>query len=201
MAILPREVAVAAPNWQNGLPAPLARDRGAPRTQRGHPDSRVALVTRLDQVSPRCWLDTSPPRRRDAPHAHDAGAERARGVRVGLNTSYSAPSCLLPLGLFTRGQCSAVSGRAAHYHDSRQPTEPQHTPYVRAERARGDHTAPTLHPRTRGVHAERLCPRASDPCIPARPLTVGSAPAPDTPLTPGTTTHARCTPDGPGVAA
>ena len=57
------------------------------------------------------------------------------------------------------------------------------------------------HPRTRGVHAERLCPRASDPCIPARPLTVGSAPAPDTPLTPGTTTHARCTPDGPGVAA
>ena len=25
-------------------------------------------------------------------HAHDAGAERARGVRVGLSTSYSAPS-------------------------------------------------------------------------------------------------------------
>ena len=116
MAILPREVAVAAPNWQNGLPAPLARDRGAPRTQRGHPDSRVALSSRLDQVSLRCWLDTSPPRRRDAPHAHDAGAERARGVRVGLSTSYSAPSCLSLLGLFTWGQCSAASGRPAHYH-------------------------------------------------------------------------------------
>ena len=161
--------AVAAPNWQNGLPAPLARDRGAPRPQHGHPDSRLALVTRLDQVGLRCWLDTSPPRRRDAPHAHDAGAERARGVRVGLNTSYSAPSCLLPLGLFTRGQCSAVSGRAAHYHALEQPAEPQHTPYVRAERARGDHTAPTLHPRTRGVHTERLRSHTSDPCIPARP--------------------------------
>ena len=52
--------------------------------------------------------------------------------------------------------------------------------HVRAERARGDHTAPTLHPRTRGVHAERLRSHTSDPCIPARPLTVGSAPAPDT---------------------
>ena len=121
VAILPREVAVAAPNWQNGLPAPLARDRGAPGTQRGHPDSRVTLSSRLDQVSLRCWLDTSPPRRRDAPHAHDAGAERARGVRVGLSTSYSAPSCLSPLGLFTRGQCSAASGRAAHYHALEQP--------------------------------------------------------------------------------
>ena len=74
VAILPREVAVAAPNCQNGLPAPLARDRGAPRTQHGHPDSRVALVTRLDQVSLRCWLDTPSPRRSDAPHAHDARA-------------------------------------------------------------------------------------------------------------------------------
>ena len=87
MAILPREVAVAAPNCENGLPAPLARDRGAPGTQRGHPDSRVTLGTRLDQVGPRCWLDTSPPRRRDASHAHDAGAERVRGVWVGLGTS------------------------------------------------------------------------------------------------------------------
>ena len=82
VAILPREVAVAAPNWQNGLPAPLARDRGAPRPQRGHPDSRVALSSRLDQVSLRCWLDTSPPRRRDAPHAHDAGAEQAADARL-----------------------------------------------------------------------------------------------------------------------
>ena len=136
----------------------------------------MALSSRLDQVSPRCWLNTSPPRRRDAPHAHDAGAERARGVRVGLGTPYSAPSCLLPLGLFTRGQCSAASGRPAHYHASRQPAEPQpaepqHAPYVRAEGARVDHTAPTLHPRTRGVHTERLCPHTSDPCIPARPLT------------------------------
>ena len=65
------------------------------------------LVTRLDQVSQRCRLDTSPPRRHDVPRAHDAGAERARCVRVGLSTSYSAhPSCLSPLGSFTRGQCS-----------------------------------------------------------------------------------------------
>ena len=103
VAILPREVSFAAPDYQNGLPAPLARDRGAPGTQRRHPDSRVALSSRLDQVSLRCWLDTSPPRRRDAPHAHDAGAERARGVRVGLSTSHSTLSCLSPLGLFTRG--------------------------------------------------------------------------------------------------
>ena len=56
MAILPGEVAVAAPNWQNGLPAPLARDRGAPGTQRGHPDSRVALVTRLDHGAFGLWF-------------------------------------------------------------------------------------------------------------------------------------------------
>ena len=58
--------------------------------------------------------------------------------------------------------------------------EPQHTPYVRAERARVDHTAPTLHPRTRGVHTERLHSHTSDPCIPARPLTV-TRPHADTP--------------------
>ena len=130
-----------APKCQNGLPAPLTRDRGAPGTQRSHPDSRVALSSRLDQVTLRCWLDTSPPRRRDAPHARDAGPERARRVRVGLGTPYSAPSCLSPLGLFTRGQCSAASGRAAHYHASRHPAEPQHAPYVRAG-GRGSTTRP-----------------------------------------------------------
>ena len=114
VAILPGEVAVAAPKCENGLPAPLARDRGAPGTQRGHPDSREVLSSRLDQVTLRCWLDTSPPRRRDAPHARDAGAERARRAWVGLSTPYSAPSCLSPIGLFTWGQCSAASGRAAH---------------------------------------------------------------------------------------
>ena len=88
---------------------------------------------------------------------------------MGLGTSYSAPSCLLPLGLFTRGQCSAASGRPAHYRALEQPAEPQHAPYVHAGGARVDHTAPTLHPRTRGVHTERLRSRASDPCIPARP--------------------------------
>ena len=201
MAILPREVAVAAPNWQNGLPAPLARDRGAPGTQRGHPDSREVLSSRLDQVTLRCWLDTSPPRRRDAPHARDAGAERARRAWVGLSTPYSAPSCLSPIGLFTWGQCSAASGRAAHYHALEQPAEPQHAPYVRAEGARVDHTARILHPRARGVHTERLRSRASDPCIPARPLAPGRAPAFDTAQPLGTTTHARCTPGGPGVAA
>ena len=90
VAILPREVSFAAPDYQNGLPALLARDRSAPRTQRGHPITQAALSARLDQVPPRCWLVTPSPRRRDAPYAHEARAERARGVRVGLGTSYSA---------------------------------------------------------------------------------------------------------------
>ena len=172
VAMLPGEVTVAAPKCQNGLPASLTRDRGAPRTQRGHPATRAALVTRVEQVSPRCWLATSPPRRRDASHAHEARAERARGVRVGLGTSYSASprrqrTWFVHLGSVLRRirLCGALPYlRAA-------PREPQHTPYVRAERARADHTAPTLHPRPRRVHTERLCSRASDPCTPARPLT------------------------------
>ena len=43
---------------------------------------------------------------------------------------------------------------------------------------RGSITRPlaTLHPRTRGVHTERLCPRTSDPCIPARPPRAGQCP-------------------------
>ena len=45
-------------------------------------------------------------------------------------------------------------------------TEPQHTPYVRAERARVDRTAYILHPRTRGFYIEGRSSRASDPCIP-----------------------------------
>ena len=52
VAILPREVSFAARNYQNGLPAPLARDRGAPHTQLGDPVTRAALGARLDQVSP-----------------------------------------------------------------------------------------------------------------------------------------------------
>ena len=90
VAILPREVSFAARNYQNGLPAPLARDRGAPHTQLGHPVTRAALGARLDQVSARCWLATSPPPQREALHAHDAGADRAGRVWVGLGTSYSA---------------------------------------------------------------------------------------------------------------
>ena len=37
--------------------------------------------------------------------------------------------------------------------------------YVRAEGARVDHTAPTLHPRTQGVHTERLHSHTSNPCF------------------------------------
>ena len=90
VAILPREVSFAARNYQNGLPAPLARDRGAPHTQLGHPVTRAALGARLDQVSLRCWLATSPPPRREALHAHHVRDERAGRVWVGLGTSYSA---------------------------------------------------------------------------------------------------------------
>ena len=51
VAILPREVSFAARNYQNGLPAPLARDRGAPhRTQLGHPVTRAALRARIGQA-------------------------------------------------------------------------------------------------------------------------------------------------------
>ena len=57
---LPREVAVAAPKCQNDLPVPLTRDRGALPTKRGHPASRVALVTRLDQVA--LFFGCIPPR-------------------------------------------------------------------------------------------------------------------------------------------
>ena len=90
VAILPREVSFAARNYQNGLPAPLARDRGAPHTQLGHPVTRAALGARLDQVSARCWLATSPPPRREALHAHHVRADRAGRVWVGIGTSYSA---------------------------------------------------------------------------------------------------------------
>ena len=90
VAILPREVSFTARNYQNGLPAPLARDRGAPDTQRGHPATQAVLITRLDQVSLRCWLVTPLAKTARGAHAHDAGAERARGVRVGLGTSYGA---------------------------------------------------------------------------------------------------------------
>ena len=55
---------------------------------------------------------------------------------------------------FIWGLCSAVSGCAAHYHTLGAAPEPQHTPYVRAERAWADRTAYILHPRTRGFHTE-----------------------------------------------
>ena len=55
---------------------------------------------------------------------------------------------------FIWGLCSAVSGCAAHYHTLGAAPEPQHTPYVRAERARADRTAYILHPWTRGFHTE-----------------------------------------------
>ena len=48
---------------------------------------------------------------------------------------------------FTWGLCSAVPGCAAHYHTLGAAPEPQHTPYVRAERAWADRTAYILHPR------------------------------------------------------
>ena len=103
---------------------------------------------------------------------------------MGLSTSYSASPCLSPLGLLTRCQCSAASGRPAHNRALEQPAEPQHTPYVRAERARVDHMAPTLHPRTRGVHTERLRSPTSDPCIPARPSQCAVVPRPTPPNPP-----------------
>ena len=89
VAILPGEVAIAARNYQNSLSAPLAHDRGAPHTQLGHPVTQAALSARLDQVSPRCWLVTPSPRRREAARAHHAHAERARRVWVGIGTLYS----------------------------------------------------------------------------------------------------------------
>ena len=72
------------------------------------------------------------------------------------------------LGSFTCGQCSAVSGCATHYHTFGAATEPQRTPYVRAERARVYRTAYYIpHTQTRGFHTEGRRSRASDPCIPA----------------------------------
>ena len=89
VAILPGEVAQPARNYQNGLSAPLAHDRGAPHTQLGHPIRQTALSARLDQVSQRCWLVTPSPRRREAARAHHARAERAGRVWVGIGTLYS----------------------------------------------------------------------------------------------------------------
>ena len=167
VAILPREVSFTARNYQNGLPAPLARDRGAPDTQRGHPATQAVLITRLDQVSLRCWLVTPLAKTARGAHAHDAGAERARGVRVGLGTSYGASprrqrTWFVHLGYVLRRVrlCGALPYIGA-------ATESQHTPYVRAERARVDHTAYNPHPRTRGFHIEGHSSRASDLCIPA----------------------------------
>ena len=89
VAILPREVSFAARNYQNGLPAPLARDRGAPHTQLGHPVTWAALGARIGQVIGSVGWLTPSPRRRESPHAHHVRDERAERVWVGLGISYS----------------------------------------------------------------------------------------------------------------
>ena len=106
------------------------------------------------------------------------------------------------LGSFTCGQCSAVSGCATHYHTFGAATEPQRTPYVRAERARVYRTAYYIpHTQTRGFHTEGRRSRASDPCIPAcaSQCVVASHRHPRTPGTTGMS--ATCRSGGAGVAA
>ena len=62
---------------------------------------------------------------------------------------------------FIWGLCSAVSGCAAHYHTLGAAPEPQHTPYVRAERAWADRTAYILlirkRPRFRKGSPRSVC--------------------------------------------
>ena len=155
VAILPREVSFAARIYQNGLPAPLARGRGAPRTQLGHSVTWAAFSARLDEVSPRCWLVTPSPRQCEAPRAHTTRALsvlRVCGWTLVPRTAH--PRVGSTRAPFIWGLCSAVSGCAAHYHTLGAAPEPQHTPYVRAERAWADRTAYILHPRTRGFHTE-----------------------------------------------
>ena len=81
VAILPREVSFAARNYQNGLLAPLARDRGAPhRTQLVHPVTRAALRARIGQaIGSVGWL---PPRHDGASHGL---------VRFWQGVSWAAP--------------------------------------------------------------------------------------------------------------
>jgi hypothetical protein len=95
---------------------------------------------------------------------------------LGMCGRVSAPRTALPrvyyplvcsLGL-SAPPCRVVR-RTTTPRVSPQSTSTRPRPYVRAVGARVDHTAPTLHPRTRGVHAERLRSHTSDPCIPARP--------------------------------
>ena len=92
VAILPREVSFAARNYQNGLLAPLARDRGAPhRTQLVHPVTRAALRARIGQtIGSVGWL---PPRHDGASPAMALGAALA-GCPVGCPPSF--PSCKSP---------------------------------------------------------------------------------------------------------
>ena len=105
------------------------------------------------------------------------------------------------LGSFTWGQCSAVSGCAAHYHTLEQP-QSLSTRRTCVPRGRGSTARPiTPHPRTRGFHIEGSSSRASDPCIPACASQCVVAPHRH-PRTPGMTgTSARCRPGGAGVAA
>ena len=162
MTILPREVAIAARNYQNNLSAPLAHDRGAPHTQLGHSVTQ-ALGARLDQqVSPRCWLVTPSPRRHEAARgAHHAHAERA-GRKVcgwGVAPCTAHPRVGSALDSFTWVLCSTVSACGAL--EPLVPTPgPQHKPYVRAGWVRVDRMACADHPRTRGFHTERLSQRS-----------------------------------------
>ena len=105
------------------------------------------------------------------------------------------------LGSFTWGQCSAVSGCAAHYHTLEQP-QSLSTRRTCVSRGRGSTARPiTPHPRTRGFHIEGRSSRASDPCIPACASQCVVAPHRH-PRTPGTTgMSATCRPGGAGVAA
>ena len=137
---LAREVAVGAPNCQNDLPVPLTRDRGAPRTQRDHPATRVALSTRVEQVSPSIWLFTPSPRRRDTGLPTSAGC--AGGSRHLVQRFLASVPCLGSLTWVS----AVVSARAGHYHAFEQPAEPQHAAASGARRAvlaaLGDAAAP-----------------------------------------------------------
>ena len=153
VAILPREVAIAARNYQNSLSAPLAHDRGAPHTQLGHPDIQAALSARLDQVSPRCWLVIPSPRRREAARAHHARAECAERVWVGIRTLYSTSLRRQRTRFIHSGSVLRRAGTCGALESLVPTSGPQHKPYVRAGWARVDRMAYILHPQTRGFPA------------------------------------------------
>ena len=90
VAILPGEVSFAARNYQNGLPAPLARDRGAPHTQLGDPVTRATLGARLDQVSPGVLAGYLPATTARGPACAPRARRACWACVGGLGTSYSA---------------------------------------------------------------------------------------------------------------